>query len=254
MKKPKAIYLYLDNYDEFELLSREQLGELIMALLEYAESGELPDFSGDGMLTMKFKGLKKQVDRDFEKYNDICKKRSEAGKKGGAPKKNKNAAKTSNSLSKQANDNKTSQYEEEYKEEEKYEEDKEYKEDKEYEEEYEMECDDKKEYEARSADSRASSDHIIPFISDIYDYLNRYADTCFSPLPSMQSIFEDHLEEGHTADDFKLVIRYMCDDWISKGLRALINPYVMFGPSFRENIERAKRNGYTYQNKTKAPV
>lgn len=74
------------------MLSDEQAGKLLKSLMNYSESGIEPDFT-DPMLKMVFSFLASQIRRDADKYAETCKKRSENGKKGGAPKKNRNAAK-----------------------------------------------------------------------------------------------------------------------------------------------------------------
>ena len=95
MKKPKFIHLFIDLYDELEMIGDAQTGRLVKALLRYADSGAQPDFSDDIALRMLFSVMKKQIDRDFKKYTELCEKRSEAGKRGGAPRGNTNALKTS---------------------------------------------------------------------------------------------------------------------------------------------------------------
>ncbi len=80
MKKPKFIIVFIDCLDEAELLSDEQAGRLIKALLRYAIDGTAPDFADDIAIRMLFSILQKQVDRDFEKYERLCRKRSEAGR------------------------------------------------------------------------------------------------------------------------------------------------------------------------------
>ena len=101
MAVKKSFVLYHDNREQIELLSDEQAGRLLKALMQYSECGIVPDFS-DPMLKMVFSFLASQIRRDTEKYEETCRKRSENGKKGGASTKNKNAAKTSKSRQKQA--------------------------------------------------------------------------------------------------------------------------------------------------------
>lgn len=82
MKKPKAINLYIDLYKRFEKLSDAQAGRLVKAMLRYGNTGEITDFSDDLALDVTFCGIVDQIDRDFEKYRDICQKRSEIGRRG----------------------------------------------------------------------------------------------------------------------------------------------------------------------------
>ena len=94
MKEPKYIKLFNDCADEFGMLSDEQVGRLLKGLLTYADRGEKPDFTDDITLRVLFSILRKQIDREYEKYDERCQARSAAGRKGGAPKGNTNARKT----------------------------------------------------------------------------------------------------------------------------------------------------------------
>lgn len=79
----KSFLIYLDNSEEVEMLSDQQAGKLLKSLMKFATNGEKPDFS-DGMLRMAFSFMSRAIERDTEKYMEICKKRSEYGKKGRA--------------------------------------------------------------------------------------------------------------------------------------------------------------------------
>lgn len=79
----KSFLIYLDNSEEVEMLSDQQAGKLLKSLMKFAKNGEKPDFS-DGMLRMAFSFMSRAIERDTEKYMEICKKRSEYAKKGRA--------------------------------------------------------------------------------------------------------------------------------------------------------------------------
>ena len=81
-----SFVLYTDYIDQVELLSMEQRGLLLSAIMCYAAGKELPEL--DGMVTMAFSFIRKQIDRDNEKYQEKVEKCREAGKLGGRPKKN----------------------------------------------------------------------------------------------------------------------------------------------------------------------
>lgn len=80
-----AFLLYIDYQDQFNLLTDEQAGKLIKAIIEYEKTREIPQL--EGMLKIAFSFIKKQLDRDREKYEIKCEKNKENGKKGGRPKK-----------------------------------------------------------------------------------------------------------------------------------------------------------------------
>lgn len=82
----KGFLLYYDYRKHLALLSDEDRGKLLMALLNYGERGDMPE-DLDGMAFMAFSFITGQMDRDAQKYADTCRKRSEAGKQGGRPKK-----------------------------------------------------------------------------------------------------------------------------------------------------------------------
>lgn len=86
MAQPKAIFIYLENEEKLNTLTDAQRGRLLSAVMAYGSRGELPDFSDDPVLAYAFLDLKGNIDRDTDRYNDICKRRSEAGKKGGQAK------------------------------------------------------------------------------------------------------------------------------------------------------------------------
>jgi hypothetical protein len=71
-------------------LTSEQFGRLMAALFDL-DAGIEPEVDDDIALAFDFMSLQQKIDR--EKYEKICEKNRENGKKGGAPKGNKNASK-----------------------------------------------------------------------------------------------------------------------------------------------------------------
>lgn len=80
MAEQKSFIQYLDTAKQWELLSDSQAGMLIKALFRYCATGEQLK-TDDGMLAMAFSFITSQIDRDSEKYESTCKKRSESIKK-----------------------------------------------------------------------------------------------------------------------------------------------------------------------------
>ena len=78
-----SFIMYTEYREHASLLSREQQGDLFMAVMNYAAGDELPEL--DGMTQMAFSFIKTQMDRDNEKYQKMVEARREAGKKGGRP-------------------------------------------------------------------------------------------------------------------------------------------------------------------------
>ena len=56
-----------------------------MALIDYSESGVVPELDGISMMAFSF--IQSQMDRDSKKYENRCSSNRENGKKGGRPKK-----------------------------------------------------------------------------------------------------------------------------------------------------------------------
>ena len=96
VKTERKGFVMYDNYiEQVDLLTDTEAGKLFRALLRFSQTGESPNF--DGKLQLAFSFMKGQIQRDAEKYADVCEKRREAGKKGGRPKKQPAADKKSSS-------------------------------------------------------------------------------------------------------------------------------------------------------------
>lgn len=104
-----TLILYRDWWGVIQTLTPEMQLKVFVSICQYAFDGKSPD---DPTVSATTAFMRSVIDRDFKKWNEIKEKRSEAGRKGGAPKGNKNAkkqaktSKTSNCLNfgeKQAN-------------------------------------------------------------------------------------------------------------------------------------------------------
>lgn len=62
----KSIMLYLDSSEQWEMLSNEQAGILIKALLTYAKTGERIQ-TDDGLVAMAFSFMTSRINRECEK-------------------------------------------------------------------------------------------------------------------------------------------------------------------------------------------
>lgn len=78
----KSFILYENYWNQIRLLDFEQCGRLLKAIFSYTRGKELPEL--DPMTHILFSVIADQLDRDREKYEDVSKKRAEAGKKGAA--------------------------------------------------------------------------------------------------------------------------------------------------------------------------
>lgn len=75
-----SFLIYLDYQEQFDLLTDEEAGKLIKAIIKYEKTGEITNL--EGMAKMAFSFIKQQLDRDDEKWKEEKQKRSNAGKKG----------------------------------------------------------------------------------------------------------------------------------------------------------------------------
>jgi len=77
----KSFILYQEYEQHFALLSNEDSGKLIKAIFEYNKTGNAPNLQP--LPHMAFISMKSALDRDMEKYQNVVKQRSYAGKKSG---------------------------------------------------------------------------------------------------------------------------------------------------------------------------
>lgn len=87
MARP-GIMLYFDILEPIRVLSDSDKGRLLVAMLEYGQSGTVPKF--DGMLALAWGFVKPKIDKDSEEYNRTVLKRQYAAfcrdrKKKGEP-------------------------------------------------------------------------------------------------------------------------------------------------------------------------
>ena len=76
-----SLILYHAYSEHFELLTDEELGQLLRAIMLYDEQGIVTEL--EGMVKMAFSFIKKDLDISREKYAAKCEKNRENGEKGG---------------------------------------------------------------------------------------------------------------------------------------------------------------------------
>jgi chromosome condensin MukBEF ATPase and DNA-binding subunit MukB len=74
----KSFITYIDGYETLQHLTDEQLGKLTRMTYEFVINGEIPNPTN--ALFFIFNPIRLQLERDFDKYETIKEKRSEAGK------------------------------------------------------------------------------------------------------------------------------------------------------------------------------
>lgn len=76
MAQRPGIMLYFSVRPALKRLSAEQKGQLFDAILDYGESGLLPDF--DGVLGVCWDFIQPMIDKDAENYREKCDKAKKA--------------------------------------------------------------------------------------------------------------------------------------------------------------------------------
>ena len=71
MAEKNTVVFYHSWLKAFRKLPRDKAGDLVVALLEYSESGKKPDFE-DLALSIPFEMFAETIDRDNEKYKQKC--------------------------------------------------------------------------------------------------------------------------------------------------------------------------------------
>lgn len=81
-KTRPGMMFYFEDWDiPRKILDHIQFKVLFDALYDYARDGVIPDMIPDDTVRVFFDTFRQKVDRDAERYNDTCRKRSEAGKR-----------------------------------------------------------------------------------------------------------------------------------------------------------------------------
>ena len=94
MAEKDSFVLYNSYYDLLEDLDMEQRGTLLTAILEHSRGMDQTEL--DPITKLAYRVIASQLDRDRKKWERTCKKRAEAGRRGGLAK----ASKAKQSLAK----------------------------------------------------------------------------------------------------------------------------------------------------------
>lgn len=102
----ESFILYTDQRAVINKLTDEQAGKIFKAIYEYVATEKMPPL--DNLLDLVITPIKVVLDKNKEKYDDVSKKRAEAGAKGGKQRiaNQANASKSKQNVANQAdNDN-----------------------------------------------------------------------------------------------------------------------------------------------------
>jgi len=79
-KKKKSFIIYADTEAMLTHLSMRERGQLITMIFSYVKRGEIEE-EVSPLVNMAFTIIRTYLDRDREKYEEICKKNAENAKK-----------------------------------------------------------------------------------------------------------------------------------------------------------------------------
>ena len=207
-----SFLLYTEYQEQIELLDMEQRGALFTAILEYA-AGTDPDLS-DGMVRMAFSFIKAKMDKDTQKYEQICEERRKSGSKGGRPTKangfseNQTKAKKANGFSEKQTKAKKPDNDNEY----------------------------------DNDNDLNNKKHILSgTISHIVDHLNEKAGTNFrDQSKSTRQHIHARLDEGFTEADFYTVIDKKVEEWKGTDMAKYLRPETLFGSKFEGYLNQTR--------------
>ena len=197
-----SFVVFASYMKSFSKLNMEQRGLLITAMMNYQMGQELPEM--DALTDMAFSFIKDDMDFNNQKYDEMCERNKNNGKKGGRPKASGFSENPKNPDGFSENPQKPTKTL------------------------YEYESD----YESESE----SKDNMSDQVSEIVDYLNAKLGTRYKKSKSTTSQIKARLEEGHTVDDFKTVIDKKVRSWKDDPkMSQYLRPETLFRPSHFES-------------------
>ena len=81
MAEKRSFLLYTDYFEQIEMLTIEQRGILLTAIMAFQTGTDLPEM--DMLTKMAYSFISADMRRDKDKYDEIVEKRRESGRKGG---------------------------------------------------------------------------------------------------------------------------------------------------------------------------
>lgn len=217
----------------FNELSNEEAGKLIKGIFQYANTG---DSGLDGYLKIIFIPIKTEIDKNEERYEEVCKKNRENGKLGGRPRKD-----------------------------EKEEENREVIEETEENRVVFEETDENPKNPINhnhthispssiTDHNQLSNNNNLDDIKKIVDYLNLKTKSKFKySSKTTQTKIKARLNEGYTLDDFIVVIDKKTDEWLEDSeFSKYLCPETLFGTKFEKYLNQKviKKNQSQKKDKT----
>lgn len=209
-----TLMLYVGDLDGIDLLTKEEAGELLFAIRAHAKGEDVGGLSP--IVAMSFTYIAASMDRSAKKYEEMCNRRREAGRKGGIAR-----AKQSQALSSIA-----------------------------------KHCQAKPSHTDTDTDTVSDTDTDInniyspsgdpagmPLTRAVIDYLNSVSGRHFRPVSSAHRLISARVRDGfYTLDDFKKVIDNKWADWGNdEHMRQYMRPETLFCASHFESYLNQNR-------------
>ena len=83
----------------------------------------------------------------------------------------------------------------------------------------------------------------VNFVADIITYLNLKAKTAFKGKPSDVAKINARINEGHTLEEFRIVIEKKCAEWIGTEHEKYLRPETLFGTKFEGYLNQKINSG-----------
>lgn len=88
-KERPGFMVYFDDWEiPRRLLNDTEFKTFFDAIFDYARDGEVPPSFENQTIEVLYENFKNKIEKDVERYMEVCRKRSEAGKKAHAPQPN----------------------------------------------------------------------------------------------------------------------------------------------------------------------
>ena len=218
MAEKKSVILYCDAIEQWDMLTNEQAGMLIKALLQYGQNGERIQ-TDDGMLALAFSFMTAQIDRDSEKWE---KKRERNAENYKRRKNSQHDSEDSEQFSQiqQNSDSDTVTV-------------------------TDTVTDTVTEKENNKEKSAGKPQKHATEISEVVQHLNARAGTNYRPSSaSTQRHLQARFAEGYTVADCKSVIDKKCNEWKGTEFEKFLRPETLFGSKFESylNAQRHTRD------------
>ena len=207
-------------------LTDEQFGRLMFALFEIENGGD-PDVDDDIIMAFEFMALQKKIDR--KKYDAMCERNRENGKKGGRPKKTEENPNKANGFFENPNDKIMI----------------------------------REDNDKIREDNDKINETLNSSPSLVIDFLNTVTQSHYNVNdPYSVQLITDLIGRGYTVDDIKTVIRKKSADWLNDPvMRGYLRPSTLFGSKFSEYLAAPEplkaeedRNKQTYLNELRSKL